>query len=114
MDLPVLWESLRITAAWRRSVLSEAAVTHHIDFAKEFDAVYIHYGQAVYAMNKLNAEGTDNISGLQYQDQAGAVSGYCGEDIFYRTSDRPAPHNVYISEEGIKTAMERNGYRTRL
>ena len=85
---------------------------YYIDFAKEFDAVYIHYGQAVYAMNKLNAEGTDNISGLQYQDQAGAVSGYCGEDIFYRTSDRPAPHNVYISEEGIKTAMERNGYRT--
>ena len=84
---------------------------YYIDFAKEFDAVYIHYGQAVYAMNKLNAEGTDNISGLQYQDQAGAVSGYCGEDIFYRTSDRPAPHNVYISEEGIKTAMERNGYR---
>ena len=30
---------------------------YYIDFAKEFDAVYIHYGQAVYAMNKLNAEG---------------------------------------------------------
>ena len=58
---------------------------YYIDFAKEFDAVYIHYGQAVYAMNKLNAEGADNISGLQYQEQAGAVSGYCGEDIFYRT-----------------------------
>ena len=85
---------------------------YYIDFAKEFDAVYIHYGQAVYAMNKLNAEDTDNISGLQYQEQAGSVSGYCGEDIFYRSSDRPAPHNVYISEEGIKTAMERNGYRT--
>lgn len=85
---------------------------YYIDFAKEFDAVYVHYGQAVYAFDKLNAEGTDNISGLQYQEQAGAISGYAGEDIFYRTSDRPAPHNVYTSENSIKTAMERNGYRT--
>ena len=85
---------------------------YYIDFAKEFDAIYVHYGQAVYAFDKLNAEGTDNISGLQYQEQAGAISGYCGEDIFYRTSDRPAPHNVYISEEGLNTAIERNGYRT--
>ena len=85
---------------------------YYIDFAKEFDAIYVHYGQAVYAFDKLNAEGTDNISGLQYQEQAGAISGYCGEDIFYRTSDRPAPHNVYISADQLDTAIERNGYRT--
>lgn len=85
---------------------------YYIDFAKEFDAVYVHFGQAVYAFDKLNAEGTDNISGLQYQEQAGAISGYCGEDIFYRTNDRPAPHNVYTSESSLKTAMERNNYRT--
>ena len=83
---------------------------YYIDFAKEFDAVYIHYGQAVYAMNKLNAEGTDNISGLQYQDQAGAVSGYCGEDIFYRTSDRKAPHNAYTSGDRIDKAAQALGY----
>ena len=77
---------------------------------KEFDAVYIHYGQAVYAMNKLNAE-EDNISGLQYQEQAGAVSGYCGEDIFYRTSDRPHPHNVYIVRKASRLGAERLPHR---
>ncbi len=85
---------------------------YYIDFAKEFDAIYVHYGQAVYAFDKLNAEDTNNISGLQYQEQAGAINGYCGEDIFYRTDDRPAPHNVYTSESQLETAMERKGYRT--
>ena len=112
MDLPVSMGIFEDYRGMEKIGSVRSCRDYYIDFAKEFDAVYIHYGQAVYAMNKLNAEGTDNISGLQYQDQAGAVSGYCGEDIFYRTSDRPAPHNVYISEEGIKTAMERNGYRT--
>ncbi len=83
---------------------------YYIDFAKEFDAMYVHYGQAVYAFDKLNAEDTDNISGLQYQEQAGELNGYAGEDIFYRTDDRPAPHNVYTSEEQLNTAIERLGY----
>lgn len=83
---------------------------YYIDFAKEFDAMYVHYGQAVYAFDKLNAEDTDNISGLQYQEQAGELNGYAGEDIFYRTDDRPAPHNVYTSEERLNTAIDRLGY----
>ena len=85
---------------------------YYIDWAQEFDAIYVHYGQAVYAVDKLNAPGIDNISGLQYQEGAGALDGYCGEDVFYRTSDRVAPHNCYTSYDQIQTAIERLGYNT--
>lgn len=83
---------------------------YYIDFAMEYDAMYTHFGQAVYAFDLLNSEMVNNISGLQYQEAAGEINGYAGEDIFYRTDDRPAPHNAYTSYEGLKTAIERKGY----
>lgn len=83
---------------------------YFIDFAMEFDAIYTHYGQAVYAFDLLNSDMVNNISGLQYQDSVGEIWGYAGEDIFYRTDDRPAPHNAYTSYSGLMTAVERNGY----
>ncbi|MDO4632983.1 MAG: DUF3048 domain-containing protein [Eubacteriales bacterium] len=83
---------------------------YFVDFALEFDAIYTHFGQAVYAYDLLNSDMVNNISGLQYQDQVGELNGYAGEDIFYRTDDRPAPHNAYTSEDGLNLAIERLGY----
>lgn len=83
---------------------------YFIDFAMEFDAIYTHYGQAVYAFELLNSDMVNNISGLQYQDSVGEILGYAGEDIFYRTDDRPAPHNAYTSFDGLMRAIERKGY----
>lgn len=71
----------------------------------------VHYGQAVYAVELLNSDKVDNVSGLSMQEGAGEIYGYAGEDIFYRTSDRPAPHNCYTSGEEIDTACTRLGYR---
>jgi len=85
---------------------------YYVHYALEFDAFYVHFGQAVYAFDLLNSDKVDNISGLQSQPQAGELNGYAGEDIFYRTSDRPSPHNVYTSYEQIQTAIKRKGYST--
>lgn len=85
---------------------------YYVRYALEFDAIYTHFGQAVYAFDLLNSDKVNNISGLEMQEQAGKLNGYAGEDIFYRTSDRPSPHNVYTSEESLKTAIERKEYRT--
>ena len=85
--------------------------TYYPMYAREFDAIYVHYGQAVYAVELLNSDKVDNVSGLSMQEGAGEIYGYAGEDIFYRTSDRPAPHNCYTSGEGIDTACTRLGYR---
>lgn len=87
---------------------------YYIDFALEFDAFYTHFGQAVYAYDLLNSDMVDNISGLQFQDGVGELNGYAGEDVFYRTDDRPAPHNCYTSGNALMAAIERKEYNTAL
>ena len=73
----------------------------------ELDALYAHFGQAtVYVGELLNSTGVDNLSG--------AVSGIedPATNTFYRSTDRKAPHNVYIGTEGLLEDIEKFGYRT--
>lgn len=75
----------------------------------EFDSIYCHFGQATpYVGYYLNSDDIDNLSG--------AVSGIDkpATNTFYRSSDRKAPHNVYITADGIKKDIEKFGYRTTL
>lgn len=79
---------------------------YYVYLAAEFDAIYAHFGQAtIYVGPLLNSEAVDNISG--------AVSGIDrpATNTFYRSSDRAAPHNVYISKEGIINDIIKFDYR---
>ena len=67
----------------------------------EFDAIYCHYGQASYAVDLLNSDYVDNLNGL----------GKEGDTVYYRTTDRKAPHNAYASAAGIDAGIEMMGYR---
>lgn len=67
----------------------------------EFDAIYCHYGQAAYAVDLLNSDYVDNLNGL----------GKEGDIVYYRTTDRKAPHNAYTSAAGIDAGIEMMGYR---
>ena len=69
--------------------------------ALEFDAIYMHFGQASYAVDLLNQDYVDNLNGL----------GEAGDTSFYRTTDRQAPHNVYTSAAGIDAGIKKLGYR---
>ncbi len=69
---------------------------YYIFYALEFDAIYAHYGQAAYAVPYLEQDFVHNLSG---------ISSY-GDSIYYRTSDRKAPHNVYIDADGIQKGIE--------
>ncbi len=82
---------------------------YFVYLALEYDAIYAHFGQAtIYVGDMLNSEAVDNISG--------AVSGIDrpATNAFFRTSDRKAPHNVYLSNEGVLKDIEKFGYRTTL
>ena len=82
---------------------------YFVYFALEYDAIYAHFGQATpYVGDLLNSDRVDNISG--------AVSGIDkpATHSFYRTSDRKAPHNVYITAEGVEKDINKFGYRTTL
>ena len=80
---------------------------YFVYFAMEYDALYAHFGQATpYVGDLLNSDRVDNISG--------AVSGIDkpAAHSFYRSTDRKAPHNVYIDQKGLKQDIEKFGYRT--
>lgn len=82
---------------------------YYVYFALEYDSIYAHFGQATpYVGDLLNSDRVDNISG--------AVSGidHPATNSFYRTSDRKAPHNVYLGAEGLLKDIEKLGYRTTL
>ncbi len=82
---------------------------YFVYFAMEYDAIYAHFGQATpYVGDLLNSDRVDNISG--------AVAGIDrpATNAFYRTTDRKAPHNVYLSSEGLQKDIEKFGYRTEL
>lgn len=71
--------------------------------AKEYDAIYAHYGQASNAKSFLNSDAIDNLNGLE---------GTLDSTMYYRSGDRPAPHNVYTTPDGIAAGIEKKGYRT--
>lgn len=73
---------------------------YYLFFAQEFEAIYAHYGQAIYAKPFLEEDFIHNLSGL----------GQYSKDIFYRTTDRVAPHNAYTSFDGIQRGIEDYGY----
>lgn len=74
---------------------------YFVYYALEFDAIYCHYGQSSYALPLLEEDYVDNLSGLA------AI----GDTVYYRTTDRVAPHNAYASAKGIKKGIEEMGYR---
>lgn len=72
--------------------------TYYTYFAKEFDAIYSHFGQSTFAVPYL--KNVDNINGIEG----------IGGSAFYRSSDRKAPHNAYTSGDRLKAAIEKLGY----
>lgn len=73
--------------------------TYFLLFAKEFEAVYVHFGYSEYAEKYLRNESFKSLDGMSYCD-------------FYRTNDRIAPHNAYTSWAGISGSVEERNYPT--
>ena len=69
---------------------------YYIFYASGFDAVYVYFGQAVYALGYLELPEVNGLSGL---------AGY-SDSVFYRTNDRNPPHNAYTSYEGVQKGIE--------
>lgn len=72
--------------------------TYYTYFAREFDAIYAHYGQSTFAKPYL--DNVDNINGLDG----------IGTTAYYRSSDKKRPHNAYTSGERIHKSIEQLGY----
>jgi len=74
--------------------------TYYTYFAREFDAIYAHFGQSTFAEPYL--KNVDNINGTEG----------VGGNAYYRSNDKKAPHNAYASASKIKNTIEKLKYRT--
>lgn len=72
--------------------------TYYTYFAREFEAIYAHFGQSVFALPYLDR--MEHLNGLEGK----------GSVAFYRSKDRKAPHNAYASGEGIEKGIAALGY----
>ena len=72
--------------------------TYYTYFAREFEAIYAHYGQSTFAKPYL--KNVDNLNGVEG----------IGETVYYRTTDRKKPHNAYTSYKGLQAGIEKKGY----
>jgi len=69
---------------------------YFIDIAKGLDAFYVAHGYSPDAKEMLQRGVVDHINGMQYDGI-----------LFWRSNDRVAPHNSYISGENIKAGMDK-------
>lgn len=73
---------------------------YYLFYANEFDAVYAHFGQAAYALQYLDQHIVDNLNGLNLDGS-----------VYFRTTDRQAPHNAYASGATLTQGIQSFGYR---
>lgn len=72
--------------------------TYYTYFAREFDAIYAHFGQSTFAKPYL--QNVDNINGIEG----------IGDTAYFRAKDKKRPHNAYASFDGIQKAIAKLGY----
>lgn len=79
--------------------------------AREWDPILIHFGGVAYMKGTIDAPDINNLSGTYEYGTGGKAP---GAGYFFRTTDRKAPHNAYISASGITKACTQLGYQTSL
>ncbi len=76
-----------------------SARPYYVDWAAAFDAGYVNAGGSPDGLNRIGQLGVKNISAFAY-----------GNDVFFRTSDRFAPHNLYTTFDGLDKVNQNSGY----
>ncbi len=73
---------------------------YYVYWAMEWDSIYCHFGgPAAYVTEVLSRDDVDNLDGTILDGT-----------VYYRSSDRKAPHNAYASGEGILKGVEKYDY----
>ena len=64
---------------------------NYLSLADDNEAVYAHFGWSIFAEALINEQNRTTINGMFYDGAMG----------FFRTSDRVAPHNAYVTGQGL-------------
>ncbi len=84
---------------------------YYIPLAKEWDPILIHFGGVAYMKGTIDASDMNNLSGTYEYGTGGSAP---GAGVFFRSTDRSAPHNAYISAAGVQKACTQLGYQLSL
>ncbi len=68
---------------------------YYVDFSNDNQGIYVHFGQSSFAADRIANDHIEELSGL---------TGY-GSQVFYRSSDRVAPHNVYTNKDMLAKGL---------
>lgn len=80
---------------------------YYIPEATEWDPILIHFGGVFYMADRITAADINNLSGVKEYGSGGDAP---GSGYFFRSADKRAPHNAYISAAGITQACQQLGY----
>lgn len=80
---------------------------YYITVATEWDPILVHFGGVFYMADRISAPDINNLSGTYEYGSGGDMP---GSGYFFRTTNRKAPHNAYISADGITKACTALGY----
>lgn len=76
-----------------------SARPYYAEWVKTFDASYVHAGGSPDGLQTISSLGVKDISAFAY-----------GDDVFFRTSDRQSPHNLYTSLKGLDKVNKEKGF----
>ena len=74
--------------------------TYYIYWAFEWDAFIVHFGGPYFINDLIELPTTENIDGLLDSDFT----------AFFRSTDRPNPHNAYATGAGLEKVINQKGY----
>lgn len=77
-----------------------SARTYYAYWAFEWDAFFVHFGGPYYINDLMAEKNTEHIDGITARDGR----------AFYRSKDRPDPHNVYTDGEKLLERIENKDY----
>ena len=69
---------------------------YYIDFANDNEALFVHFGQSGIVEDLIRERSLTTINGLNL-----------GKDVFFRSTDRKAPHNAYTFGSGLEKIAEK-------
>lgn len=78
---------------------------YYLDFAFDHDAIYVHYGQSIYAHRAFTELKVENLNGLSWLDEI-----MCWRDM-QRWKTKGQEHSAFTNKEKLMTAWDKVGYR---
>lgn len=79
---------------------------YYVYWALEWDPILVHFGGPYYLADAVSREDVNNITGCAVNSTSSAP----GAGAFYRTDDKPAPHNAYTSGKNLTQYCDSLGY----